>query len=60
LDYFSEKDLGQGEYRLEKLGNDKTRLDAVFRNKWKDGEGPTEEKFYQDTKASWDAYATAL
>ena len=35
LDYFGEEDDETGEYRLRALGKDRTRLDMVFREKWK-------------------------
>ena len=34
LDYFAEEDLEQREYKLKKLGKEKTRLDMIFKNKW--------------------------
>ncbi|HYB04353.1 MAG TPA: hypothetical protein VED17_07820, partial [Nitrososphaerales archaeon] len=42
LDYAAEEDLEQGDYKLKKLGKDKTRLDMVFKNTWKNGWGPPE------------------
>jgi hypothetical protein len=60
LDYFAEEDLEQGEYKLKKLGKEKTRLDMVFKNKWKNGTGPSREEFVSSTKSSWDAFAPAL
>ena len=60
LDYFAEDDLEQEDYRLKKLGTDKTRLDMVFKNKWKTGISPSREYFVAETKASWDGYGPAL
>jgi hypothetical protein len=60
LDYFGEEDLEKGDYRLKSLGEEKTRLDMVFKNTWKNGAGPTSEEFTAETKSSWDAYAPAL
>ena len=60
LDYFSEEDLEQGDYKLNRIGKEKTRLDMVFRNRWKDGPGPTKEQFVSETKSSWDTYVPAL
>src|SRR5271169_4859164 len=35
LDYFGEEDDETGDYRLKSLGRNKTRLDMVFKEKWK-------------------------
>jgi hypothetical protein len=51
LDYVAEEDLERGEYRLKKLGKEKTRLEMVFRNKWKNGKGPSRAEFEAATKA---------
>jgi len=60
LDYVAEEDLERGEYRLKKIGKEKTKLDMVFRNKWKNGKGPSRAELKASTKASWDAFAPAL
>ena len=59
LDYAAEKDLEQGDYKLKKLGKDKTRPDIVFKNTWKNGSGPSRDEFEADTKFTWDAFAPA-
>ena len=60
LDYFAEEDLEVGEYKLKRLGSNKTRLDMTFNNKWKHGKGPSREEFEAGTKKVWDKYAPAL
>jgi hypothetical protein len=60
LDYAAEEDLERGDYTLKKLGKDKTRLDMVFKNTWKNGLGPSREEFEAETKSTWDAFAPAL
>ena len=60
LDYFSEEDLEHGDYKLKKIGKDITRLDMIFRNKWKKGGGPTKEQLHAETEGSWNGYGPAL
>ncbi len=60
LDYFAEEDLELGEYKLTKLGKNKTKLDMTLKNRWKQGEGPSKEKFESETKNVWDKFAPAL
>jgi len=60
LDYVGEEDVERGKYGLNKIGKEKTRLDMVFRNKWKNGIGSSRAEFEAETKTSWDAYAPAL
>ena len=37
---------------LKKIGKEKTRLDMVFRNKWKNGRSPSRAEFETATKTS--------
>jgi hypothetical protein len=60
LDYYGEEDTETGEYRLSKLGNDRTKLTMSFKNFWKNGKGPSEKEFEDGTKELWDKYAAAL
>lgn len=60
LDYFGEEDLETGEYKLVRLGRQKTRLDMSFNNKWKVGNGPSRKDHEDHMKEMWDKYAAAL
>jgi len=60
LDYFAEEDAEVGEYKLTRLGQNKTRLDMTLRNKWKHGKGPSKEEFESGSREDWDKYALAL
>ena len=61
LDYFGEEDDEIGEYRLRKLGEGKTRLDMVFKEKWKDiARIPSIEEQIRSTNEVWDKYVAAL
>ncbi len=60
LDYFGEEDREVGEYKLTKLGENRTRLDMTLRNKWKRGKGPSKEEFEDHASEVWDKYAPAL
>ena len=61
LDYFGEEDDETGEYRLKSLGKNKTRLDMVFREKWKNiAKVPSIEEQMRDTNEVWDKYVAAL
>jgi hypothetical protein len=60
LDYFAEEDLEMGDYKLTKLGNEKTKLSLRLDNKWKKGRGPTKSEFESSTAHTWDKYAPAL
>lgn len=60
LDYFGEEDDETGEYRLKKLGEGKTRLDMVFKEKWKNiAEIPSIEEQIRSTNEVWDKYIAA-
>ena len=61
LDYFGEEDDEIGEYRLTKLREGKTRLDMVFKEKWKDiARIPSIEEQIRSTNEVWDKYVAAL
>lgn len=61
LDYFGEEDDETGEYRLKKLGENKTRLDMVFKEKWKNiAKIPSIEEQIRSTNETWDKYVAAL
>ena len=62
LDFFGEEDDETGEYRLKSLGKDKTRLDMVFREKWKKAmvKVPSVEEQVKNTDRVWDKYIAAL
>ena len=61
LDYFGEEDDEIGEYHLRKLGEGKTRLDMVFKEKWKDiTKIPSIEEQIRSTNEVWDKYVAAL
>lgn len=60
LDYFGEEDDETGEYKLKDLGGGKTRLDMVFKEKWKIEKPPSLEEQTRQTSEVWDKYASAL
>jgi hypothetical protein len=61
LDYFGEEDDETGEYRLKSLGKNKTRLDMVFKEKWKNiAKVPSLEEQVKHTNEVWDKYVAAL
>jgi len=61
LDYFGEEDDEIGEYRLKKSGEGKTRLDMVFKERWKDiAKIPSIEEQIRSTNEVWDKYIASL
>jgi hypothetical protein len=60
LDYYGEEDDETGEYKLTSLGKNKTRLDMIFKEKWKISDPPTKAWQIQHTDEIWDKYVTAL
>lgn len=61
LDYFGQEDDETADYRLKSLGKGKTRLDMVFREKWKAmAKIPTIEEQTTQTNRVWDKYVAAL
>ena len=60
LDYYAEEDMETGEYRLSKIGKNRTKLTMSFKNFWKNGKGPSQKKFQDGTRELWEKYAAAL
>ena len=61
LDFFGEEDDETGEYSLKALGEKKTKLDMVFKEKWKNiAKPPTIEEQIEHTHKVWDKYIAAL
>ncbi len=61
LDQFGEEDNEVGEYKLTKVGKNKTRLDMVFKETWKDiAEIPSIEEQISGVNRFWDIYVAAL
>ncbi|MDG6925101.1 MAG: hypothetical protein JRN09_00965 [Nitrososphaerota archaeon] len=61
LEQFGEEDYEKGEYRLKSLGKDRTRLDMVFKETWKDiAKIPTIKEQTDGTSRFWDQLIAAL
>jgi hypothetical protein len=61
LEFFGEEDDETGEYVVKDLGKDKTRLDMVFKEKWKNiAKVPSIEEQTKQTDKVWDKYVKAL
>ncbi|MHB1867954.1 MAG: hypothetical protein ACYCPP_03315 [Nitrososphaerales archaeon] len=60
LDYFGEENLEVGEYKLTRLGANKTKFEFTINSKWKGGKGPSKEKFEVHAKEAWDKYTRVL
>lgn len=60
LDFVGEEDDETGDYRLTKLGARKTRLDMVFKEKYKIRNAPTKLEDTKHTNETWDKYVAAL
>lgn len=60
LDYFGEEDDETADYSVTSLGKKKTRLDMVFREKWKITNSPTIKEQIKSTNRVWDKYIAAL
>lgn len=60
LDYFGEEDDETGEYKLTSLGRSKTRLEMVFKERWKIQNPPTKAWQVRHTNEVWDKYIVAL
>jgi hypothetical protein len=61
LEQFGEEDYETGEYRLKSLGKEKTRLDMVFKETWKDiAKVPTMQEQIDGTNKAWEQFAAAL
>jgi hypothetical protein len=61
LDYFGEEDDETGDYRIRALGKEESRLDMVFKEKWKNiAKVPTLGEQAKQTSDVWDKYVRAL
>ncbi|MDA4112743.1 MAG: hypothetical protein OK474_01730 [Thaumarchaeota archaeon] len=61
LEQFGEEDYETGEYRLKSLGKNKTRIDMVFKETWKDiAKIPTIREQTDGTNKAWDQFIAAL
>ena len=61
LEQFGEEDYETGEYRLKSLGKEKTRLDMVFKETWRDiATIPTIHEQTEGTNKAWDQFIAAL
>ncbi|HZW55250.1 MAG TPA: hypothetical protein VFF30_03090 [Nitrososphaerales archaeon] len=61
LDYFGEEDDETGDYKLTSVGKNKTKLDMVFKERWKNiSTVPTKEEQVEQTSRIWDKYIAAL
>jgi len=59
LEFFGEEDIEVGDYKLVPAGKNKTKLNMVFKERWKIKE-PTIEEQVNDTNRVWDKYVEAL
>ena len=60
LDYFGDDDNEIGDYKLVGLGKNRTKLNMVFKEKWKTETVPTIEEQVESTDKVWDQYVSAL
>ncbi len=61
LDQFGIEDNETGDYKLVKLGKNKTRIDMVFKEKWKNiAKIPSIKEQARHTNEIWDKYVAAL
>jgi len=60
MEYFGEEDVELGDYKLVSLGKNKTKLNMVFKEKWKTETIPTIEEQVESTNKVWDQYVAAL
>lgn len=61
LEQFGEEDYETGEYRLKSLGKNKTRIDMVFKETWKDiAKIPTIKEQTDGSDRAWDKFVSAL
>ncbi len=61
LEQFGEEDYETGSYRLKSLGKDKTRLDMVFKETWKNiAKIPSIEEQINSTSNGWAKFTAAL
>jgi hypothetical protein len=60
LDFIGDEDNETGDYRLTRLGPQKTRLDMVFTEKYKTRNPPSKADDLSHTNEVWDKYVVAL
>jgi hypothetical protein len=61
LDQFGEEDNETGDYKLTRLGKNKTRLDMVFKESWKDiAQIPSIDEQSAGIHRVWDKYISVL
>ncbi len=61
LDQFGEEDNETGDYKLTSLGKNRTRLDMVFKEKWKKiAKIPSVKEQVKHTEEVWHKYVAAL
>lgn len=60
LDSFGQEDNEYGEYRLRKLGSNRTRLDMTFKEEWKIVSIPPKAEYLKDINRIWEKYSAAL
>lgn len=61
LDQFGEEDNEVGEYKLVKLGRNKTRIDMIFKETWKDiSQIPSLEEQSAGVNRVWDIFVSAI
>ncbi len=61
LEYFGEEDDEIGNYRLKAIGNNKTKLEMIFKEQWKvKTDIPTIREQEKQTSEFWDKFISAL
>lgn len=60
LEFVGEEDDELGDYRLVKLGPERTRLDMVFKEKYKIRNAPSKAEDLRHTNELWGKYVAAL
>jgi hypothetical protein len=60
LEYFGEEADEIGDYRLTKLGPQRTRLDMTFKEEYKISGAPTRKEETKQTSGVWGRYVAAL
>jgi hypothetical protein len=60
LDYYGDDFDEAGEYKLKSLGRGKTRLDMLFKEKWRIADFPSPDEQNEQSSKIWDKYIAAL
>ena len=60
LDSYGQEGNTFGDYRLTKLGPERTRLNMVFKEEWKVSRIPSRTEYMRDGDRLWDRYTAAL